>query len=357
MENANQIFKYNVNGIAPTSKSLEKPIIIKPLQFSLYDNLGNQVEDNKIKIADVSWYVPKDNTMITVVTSTGDLPPEEEDGYLVYNSKKTLDFNIAPVYSNQRMNNSIKLVVRYDDRVLTAVSGLEFVKEGEIGTNGTNYVCKIVPNVMADMPIPNYPIYKYNTTTQEGDINFTPAANKKWFKVELYKDGLEIYSGVIGGDSQEDKPVTVDWSMLINKYDTAIEDSTNFVIDNSTGEFEYINCADTIVDGISEQDRAANIVKATVTYDGATYYATMPIILVKVANDRYRMDLTNNTGFRYVMYTTDGLNPVYDSSNPFAVRVYETDEGTEYDITMSLNNNNFNWATLGATYVNSGNGS
>jgi hypothetical protein len=54
MENGDQIFKYNEKGIAPTNKSLEKPIVLKPLQFTIYDEFGHEVDDNKISATDVS---------------------------------------------------------------------------------------------------------------------------------------------------------------------------------------------------------------------------------------------------------------------------------------------------------------
>ena len=345
MENSDQIFKYTVNGISPTNKSLEKPMIIRPLYFNLYDELGRQIEDNKIDATNVSWYVPKEDTMIKV-TTTG-IIPVEEDGYLIYSGVKTLDFEIASIYNNKKMNNTIKLSVKYNDRVLTTVSALEFIKEGEIGSNGTDFVCRIVPNVAANAQIPNYPIYTYNTATSTGSMNYVLAANNKWFKVQLYKDGVEIFDGVSSGTSEESKAVTVAWSMLTNKYSSSISDTTSFSVNSSTGEFSYTNLSDTNL------DRAANITKVTVTYDGAIYYATMPIILVKTTNAKYRVDLENNTGFRYVMYTTDGLNPVYDSSNPFALKVYETKNNTEQDIsldTTTANSVDYTWSVLGKIY-------
>lgn len=337
MENGDQIFKYNEKGIAPTNKSLEKPIVLKPLQFTIYDEFGHEVDDNKISATDVSWYVPKEDTMIKV-TTTG-ITPIEEDGYLIYSGVKTLNFEIASVYNNKKMNNVIKLNVRYNDRVFNTTSELEFLKEGEIGSNGTDFVCRIVPNVAANAQVPNYPIYTYNTTTSTGAMNYQLAANNKWFKVQLYKDGVEIYDGVASGTSEENKAVTVAWSMLTNKYSSTVSDATSFSVNSSTGEFSYTNLSDTNL------DRAANITKVTVTYDGATYYATMPIILVRISNASYKLDLENNTGFRYVMYTTDGLDPAYDSSNPFAIIAYN---GTT-DIT---NNDNitFTYSTLGQIY-------
>ena len=289
--------------------------------------------------------------MITINPPQG-VVPVEEDGYLVYTTIKTLDFNIASVYNNKKMNNTIKLVVRYNDRVLTTTSELGFIKEGEMGSNGTDFVCRIVPNVANNAQVPLYPMYTYNTTTSTGAINYPLAINNKWFKVELYKDGVQIFPqandenmGTMSGTSEENKAVTVAWSMLANKYSSSVSDSSSFSVVGNTGVFSYTNLSNELL------DRAANIVKVTVTYDGATYYATMPIILAKVVNADYKIKLDDNTGFRYVMYTTDGLNPVYDSSNPFALRVYKIVDNIETDITMALGNEDYSWSELGCTYT------
>ena len=346
IENGDQIFKYNVNGIAPTNQSLEKPIVIKPLQFSLYNEIGQQVEDNKIAAVDVSWYVPKENTMVTVNPPQG-VTPVEEDGYLVYTTLKTLDFSIAPIYNNKKMNNTIKLVVRYNDRVLTTTSELGFIKEGEVGSNGSNYVCRLAPNVAANAQIPAYPIYTYNTATSSGAMNYTLAASDKWFKVQLYKDGVEIFNGVTSGNSQENKPVTIAWSMLKNKYSNTVSDDSSFSVNASSGAFSYTNLQDAVL------DRACNIARAEVTYDGATYYATMPIILVKTTSATYKASLAENTGFRYAMYTTDGLNPVYDSSNPFALKIIQVVDNVEQDVsvaTAAASAVDYNWYVLGSIY-------
>jgi len=347
MENGDQIFKYNEKGIAPTNKSLERPIVLKPLQFVLYDELGHQVDDNKIAATDVTWYIPKDNTMI--IKPSGELP--EEDGYYVYKGQKTLNIDIASIYNSKYLNNIIKLKVRYNDRVLNTQSELAFLKEGEIGSNGTDFVCRIVPNVDQNAQVPTYPIFTANMSTNPvvGDMNYERPSGQsdKWFKVQLYKDGIEIYTGIASGTSQESKAVTVEWSMLKNNYgkynNITIADSSSFTVNSSTGAFTYVDLDDDL-------DRAANIVKATITYDGATYYATMPIILVQAINASgytYDMELVENTGFRYVMYTTDGLNPIYDSSNPFALKVYETYDSVKTDITDSVH---YDWFKLGKIY-------
>lgn len=44
--------------------------------------------------------------------------------------------------------------------------------------------------------------------------------------------------------------------------------------------------------------RPANIIKVTLTYDGYTYYATLPLIVCRLSSNQYRVDLKDNTGFR-----------------------------------------------------------
>ena len=54
---------------------------------------------------------------------------------------------------------------------MTASTNFVFLKDGDPGTNGTSYVCKIVPNVANNVEMPDRIIY--NTT--QGRLNFTPA--------------------------------------------------------------------------------------------------------------------------------------------------------------------------------------
>jgi len=86
----------------------------------------------------------------------------------------------------------------------------------------------------------------------------------------------------------------------------------------------------------------ANIIKCSITYggQGKTYYGTIPIITAWVKQEKnekneykekYRIGLRNFTGFRHVLYTSDGINPQYDNSHPFEFYCEELikKEGTE----------------------------
>ena len=47
INNGNQVFQYNENGVAPTSRSLTNPQVILPLDFTLFDKTGNTIEVTK----------------------------------------------------------------------------------------------------------------------------------------------------------------------------------------------------------------------------------------------------------------------------------------------------------------------
>ena len=141
-----------------------------------------------------------------------------------------------------------------------------------------------------------------------------------------------------------------------NKYDTTHSDVSNFNVNSSTGVFTYNNLTSVLDNTL--KDNPVNIVKCTLTYDGIDYVATMPIILVKVNNSgsaQYKVELVENTGFRYAMYTTDGRSPIYDNSNPFALKVIQIVENNDQDIstnTLPAYAVNYVWSVKGLTYTN-----
>jgi len=66
-------------------------------------------------------------------------------------------------------------------------------------------------------------------------------------------------------------------------------------------------------------DSLATIIKCTITYEGKNYYGTIPVMTKYINKNNYRFDLKENTGFKYVLYTSDGVSPQYDTSYPFEI--------------------------------------
>jgi hypothetical protein len=112
-----------------------------------------------------------------------------------------LQYTIRDKYDIKKSNNKIKLTVDYKDMNLVAETDFTFVKEGEPGTNGTEFVCKIVPNTQ-DTGF-GYPM------VLNGNINYTPRQTNKWFNAQLWHSGEKIFDGNSSGNTTEGKTVNV----------------------------------------------------------------------------------------------------------------------------------------------------
>jgi hypothetical protein len=346
IDNGNQVFKYNEKGISPANGSNQNPQKIMPLSFTLYDETGQKINHSIIK--NIEWKVPSEDTLLGVSLTHGN-GVKNEDGTTSYFKDPELNISIAPNYKAQYDKNEIQLVLNYNNKVITAKTNFTFVKEGESGTNGTDFVCKIVPYTSADSIAPKYPTVIYNEYTKQYSLNYTPFAVNKWFKVQLWHDGERIFEGTQSGVSLEEKNIEVQWSILQNTYaknektNALITDNSNFSIDKDTAAISF----DT-----TEYANPANIVKAVVKYNNVDYYATLPISIVRVKNSDYDLQLLEDSGFRHVMYTPDGQSPAFDNQ-PFELIVSQIVEGVKNDISHFETSEfavDYDWKVKGSVY-------
>lgn len=351
INNGAAAFQYNQNGIAPTSSKLENKQQIQKLSFSIYDNLGNQISDqtlSKQQNCEAYWYCPKSNTLLTTKDQTKTSQDEE---YNIFN-QLTLKYGIAENYDIKKQHNQIKLIVQYKGMRLVAETAFSFVKQGQPGTNGTEYIVKLVPNTNADDP-PLYPMitkvgqenntFKYylNYTkqqsggpNQEQQIDITGPNGYKFIKAQLWKSGILIWEGassITPSKDEETQPSSVVWEILKNKYASNIEDFSDFqMIDSGNGTIKY--------NGTDVSKAQASIIKCSITYQGKIYYGTIPFTVAYAKNENYRVSLKDYTGFRYAIYSSDGMTPQYDSATPFEFICKEKINNYWEDI--SLDNNN-----------------
>lgn len=292
--NGTQVFQYDEQGLSPASAALDNPMVVLPLSFVLYENkTGEKIEITDVN--DITWKLPiEENSMLEKSSvSTGGL---QEGDYYIYHIN-TLNYLIRNKYDAGRSNNNIKLEVKYDDMTLYAETNFTFVKQGDPGTNGTSLVCKILPNgeVQNEAEKDGYPMI----------INGVPnwatnaATNGVWFKAQLWEDGELIYDSV---DKLNDE-VTIEWSILsLNK-----TPNSNLSY-NGNNKWSY-----KAVSSLVEKD---NIVKCKFEYSNTELFATYPVI---TCTSSYHLRLKKDTGFRYVVYATDGTNPQYDDRLPFKI--------------------------------------
>ena len=183
INNGDQVFKYNEAGIAPNSESLENPMPILPLSFTLYDKDGKEIKQSLIEPQNVYWTVPLQHTLIEEPTEYQVYKTTND--YVELNNTRELAFNIHNTFRATHENNIINLTVKYKGHTISASTNFTFIKTGEVGTNGTDYVCKLIPNLASDAENVNYPIVIYNEDTNEYALNYRVSETNAWFKAQL----------------------------------------------------------------------------------------------------------------------------------------------------------------------------
>lgn len=321
--NSTQIFKYDENGISPCDETKDNPQEILPLQFNIINKEGLNVTNEILEKSQIEWEVPTENTLITV------------SGAL---TARQLPFTIDNFYDNTKNNNEIKLTVTYKKQKLVAYTNLSFIKEGDVGTNGTDYYCKIVPNTSQKV---DYPMII------NGVLNYTPAQQGKWFKAQIWRGGKLIFEGAESGTSIESDRAVVRWGVQKNKYNAQISDpSTISVVNNTFSTTGYY-----IEDG-SGANCPANIVQCRITFKGIDYFVTIPVITVSY-NNPYQIYLEPKTGFNFVTYSSDGRYPKYNDSKPFEIQILQTINGVKENISLLRSNQygvKFEWYIRGQVY-------
>ena len=340
INDGSQVFNYDENGVSPCSRSQSEPFNIPALSFTLYDMNGREINQDDIKSNDVEWIIPITNTMLEV--SDGKVNTDQVTRTV---KGKILAYSIAQRYSINRTNNDIQLRVKYHDYIISNKTNFTFTKQGQLGTNGTGFVVKIVPCNSSGQDIGIYPV----ATTTDGT---TYTYNFHHLNIQLWHNGERIFNDKKTGNSTESKSVNIVWSILKNRYASNTYDNTSFTINADSGTLgnnsgmnlvtlcsELNKTTPTPTSSTALSNTPANIIKAAVVYDGITYYATLPIITVYknniAKNANYSVTLAQNTGFRYVVYSEDGRTPQYDNHEPFTLKVTMPVNGQKEDVSIS----------------------
>ena len=231
INNGSQVFKYNTHGVSPTSKQNKIPYEIPALSFTVYDNLGSPIDDDVIKHSDITWTVPTQNTLLTISNDYQGVP-DSSLTKMTYKNLMSFSYGIAQNFNVNKTQNNIQLKINYNGLNLVAKTDLTFTKEGNSGTNGTDYYCKVVPNVIYGK-VPLYPTIYYNGESYSFNWNNDTGTNK-WFKAQLWHNGGSepIYKNHTTGESTQGKIVTIlKWEVLKNNYALNVEDNSNLIVD------------------------------------------------------------------------------------------------------------------------------
>lgn len=358
----NQVFKYSVLGLSPTHPGLKnsKQQKIEPLSFELYDKEGNLVgirEDETGKIVDdryekhlfdSTWYFPVDKTMLESLMDLSTFEIVSYNGIEYYKipvieeTQLDFEFKIKDNYEKSYINNDIILEVKYMDYTCTTSTNFTFTKDGEIGTNGTEYTARLVPtDGVKQIYIRNNDIKAWYYGENE----------KIQFKTYLPDSGAGLTLELWNGGSQAVKTYhkydeNCNWNIIPNlksinpkvKYKTV-----EVTIDKKTYNKPY---GQFVIDTTETElpDRAtflqAYCRNRTLSKQAYTYYSNYPLTVMQInSNNNYEYVITG--GFDDVEYSSNGQVSNY-STDPFVLTRYYYD-GTEYAEFPIDDVNNIEW--------------
>ena len=303
------MYQYDVDGNKPNIK-------IEPIKCLLYDEDDNEIDERIFSKCEVIWTYPQENTMLKDIIA----------------NSNNLTYAIEEKYDIQKNNNKIGVQIKLDTQYVYKEFSINFIKEGETGTNGTGYIGKIVFNANNDL---QYPIF---VDSPSGTFwNGTPRSRRKWLSLELWKDGKRIFIGESSGTTNENKEVQLKWTVLKNKYTENISDYSKILIDENENFYTY--------GYISDNMPSAQVIQCEVEYEGIKLYCSKPLLRGESWPGN-KIILKEGTGFTSVEYNSQGRQPKYQN-DIFEIQVFNAVglDITQRDLT-------FNWSTFGKIWKN-----
>lgn len=357
INNGTQLFKYSTTGLSPASSQLENPIQLKSLSFNLYNNEGEEVDVKLIEHSKITWTVPIKNSMLDIVTAYQQPADQDAVSSTIVDTQQIV-YKIKDNYSSYYTNNQIELTVNYNGDVLKAKTDFTFLKEGESGTNGTEYTFRFVPDIVDGTKMPQYPtITFYNASNY---VYNWSRINTAIGKAQLWHNGDLIYSSSnVSGKSTQNKDFSItDYQLLRNVYG-GIDTQDRFMFYPSKSSYCTLNINDNLnllnTDTFLTTPFAA-ILKTTAQYQGIDFISTMPICVAYLPeqNNTNKIFLKEGTGFNKVLYTSNGIRPMYDSRNPFEIQIIENGQTLTdaelVDFTFEWNCVGSVWSKIGSVW-------
>lgn len=360
INNGTVVYQYDEMGNAPTTlQGSLSPQQIKTLSFTLYNNLGQAIESTDIlkdPQCEVIWGIPTDHTLLKLNSNNSLFKSQEqqqqyeydENNYHYYKNLEFLMYDIASRYDINRTNNQITLTVNYKGTLFTAKTNFTFVKQGDSGTNGTDYIVKIIPNTAMTnpplIPIITIRLIDLSKKTYEYSTNFGYQSKQMQSNRLDLQNGIQLLKAQLWNNGEQVKinNNNIKWEILLNpdnKYQTEKNEykscQSSFIV-SSDGGFKYnVN---------KTSNQPFNIIKCTIQHEGKSYYGTLPIVTIQINDDNYKINLKENSGFYYVLYTTDGVNPQYNKNSPFEIICQQWINEEWVDVsTVKTQNNEINY--------------
>ncbi len=307
--NNDVLYQYDIDGNKPDIK-------IEPIKCLLYDEDNNEIDERIFSKCEIIWTYPQENTMLKDIVA----------------NSNNLTYAIEEKYDIQKNNNKIGIQIKLGTQYIYKEFSINFIKEGETGTNGTGYIGKIVFNANKDL---QYPIF---VDSPSGTFwNGIPRSRRKWLSLELWKDGKRIFIGESSGTTNENKEIQLKWTVLKNKYTENASDYSKILIDENENFYTYGYVPDNMP--------SAQIVQCEVEYEGIKLYCSKPLLRGESWPGN-KIILKEGTGFTSVEYNSQGRQPQYQND------IFEIQVLNAVGLDITQRDLTFNWSTFGKIWKN-----
>ena len=336
INNGTMIFKYDEYGVSPASNAAAPAdrIIIPTLSFDIYDDQGRVVtpidDEEKLRKCDIKWIWPDENyTMLqhSTFNLTNDLivNPTTNGNILrrVLANSATLTFEIKNRFDIDAIDNNIRLEVSFQGHNLVASTNFTFVKDGYLGTNGTQFVSRLVPynDSFQKVYLQNGKIWAWYQTI-----------NKTYNPTSGIYDVTDRY--VFSQYTQSSSPLR---AQMWNGSNTALYDSKNNtsgisakltwqMVDVGRGTTHNATvAANGVITPGTAYNNVSTVVKSTIatselSQQAKNYFATYPLDVVKTPSTTTHAIVIG--GFNECMYNSDGTRGSF-KTKPFTLKVFK----------------------------------
>lgn len=345
IENGTQSFQYSEIGISPCDEEyngLDNQEIL-PLTCHFFDPQGLEVPASEYV---VQWSVPtSDSFFLPDGLNLSDKNPADDTGEQVSDSQ-VLSFKIQKRWRYAYTNRQITAIVTYQGEEFRKDTEFLFAKIGDNGTNGTDYVVKIVPKDDRFFPLPSLvpiPDKKTDVTDDKGNIiySYHDAFYEQSCLPAMYMKRYNGTNNTIPKDSsifsskailtpelyQRGTKITADgylWNLVKSGGRNKIYPFT--IGDDGTLEWSFdsekafrgqvIRVSSKVnVEGTDEEK----------TWDTIYGFYPMPVIRSCISGENtsvypgYTISLNKTYTLQQVLYNSDGKYPQYDTDRGFKI--------------------------------------
>ena len=368
IENEEVLYKYDTNGDSPMGDAYDGPTTSKvtsilPLTFKLFKPDGVELTDAEYSALHYTWTIPKKSLfiieqpqteekeeitpgeIIEVTTPNAiDTTPvysEDDDNYYVSGidgHNIGLTYKIRSIYNKVYALNGITLKVEFNGNVIEKRVAINFLKDGDSGTNGTSYAAILVSGAdeLEDC-VPYCDEKKLVYYIQGNNLYYYDYEDYEWVSLDDYYKPYPIYPKVY----KDGELLTCynDYEVEYSMFDSSSSSGTAkplLALEEDKISPEMDNGGICIVDTAEGVDLAPDhctILQAKITVkagnDSAVnapqiIYAYYPIdIFVSSIPMPSQFLPYIKGGFSEVMYEADGTNPSYDETKEFEFGISE----------------------------------